>query len=287
MSSVRADVGVVGAGASGLAAAIAAARAGARVVLLERYGFLGGMGTAAAIGSFCGLYSSGPEPRPIATGIGWEIVAALAARAAAYRFTFGKTLLVHYDPEVLKVIYDELVTAARVRVIGHVAVAAAVTRERLVDHVVATTQGEALTVHADQWIDASGDAVLAYHTSAATELGDALQPATLVFRMANVDTARATGISRGELNERMRDAAARGAFALPRTSGGFYPTMHGGEVVINMTRVAVDGTNPEDMTRAEAEARRQVGEYARWLVAEMPRVRSGLRLGTRHADRRA
>jgi len=56
------DVAVIGGGSAGLAAAVAAAREGAEVVLLERHGFLGGMGTASLVHTFCGLYRLRREP---------------------------------------------------------------------------------------------------------------------------------------------------------------------------------------------------------------------------------
>src|SRR5207253_4930031 len=118
----RVDVCVVGSGAAGMAAACSAARAGAEVLLVERYGFLGGLGTGAIIGAFCGLYTAGRAPRPIRTGFGWTVVEELVRRGAAYRFPFGpagKTLLVHYDAEVLKRVYDQLAIDAGVRLLLH------------------------------------------------------------------------------------------------------------------------------------------------------------------------
>src|SRR5262249_37566931 len=105
---IRADVCVVGAGASGMAAAAGAARAGARVALIDRGGFLGGLGTGAAIGTFCGLYSAGTIPKPIDTGFGWTVVNELMDQGAAHRSPFAQTFLVHYDAEVLKLVYDAL-----------------------------------------------------------------------------------------------------------------------------------------------------------------------------------
>src|SRR5664280_550908 len=74
-ATISCDVLVVGGGAAGVAAAIAAGRAGAQVVLLERYGFLGGMATAAQVGTACGLYlrdTAGSKPLPVAGGFAQE-----------------------------------------------------------------------------------------------------------------------------------------------------------------------------------------------------------------------
>src|SRR5215472_2745234 len=80
------DVLVIGGGAAGIAAATAAGRAGARTVLLERYGFLGGLASAAWVGTICGLYlrdTTGPEAVPVGGGFPQEFAARLQAVSGA------------------------------------------------------------------------------------------------------------------------------------------------------------------------------------------------------------
>lgn len=271
MPDVRSDVCVVGAGASGMAAAVAAARRGADVVLLDRSTMLGGLGTGAAIGAFCGMFDASPAPRPIPTAFGWSVVTDLAAHGATHKAPFGRTTLVHYGPEVLAVVYDEAARRAGVRVIGGVHLADV---DVAGDHVVGATflsQADPVRVEATTWIDASGDAVLCHRAGVALDHGSAEgQPATLVFRMSGVDLDAAARMTRAQLNQTMRDDDAAGSFDLPRTSGGYHPTGVPGEVVVNMTRVAVDGVDPEDLTRAAAAARAQVAVYAGWLRCRVP-----------------
>ena len=74
-TTIACDVLVIGGGAAGVAAATAAGRAGARVVLLERYGFLGGLATTAQVGTICGLYLrdiAGDEATPVGGGFAQE-----------------------------------------------------------------------------------------------------------------------------------------------------------------------------------------------------------------------
>ncbi len=266
----RADVCVVGAGASGLAAAVSAARYGARVLLVERSGFLGGLGTGAAMGTFCGMYTSGPAPRAVPGWFGRAVVGYLSEVGATHRSLFGATELVHYDPDLLRVVYDRLTAEFGVRVLGHSVLVEAARADRRVESAIVATPGDPRRVEASVWIDASGDAVLCHRLGVPCRQrsGSEAQPATLVFRMAAVDIAR--GPARAELNDRMRHDAASGRYDLPRVSGSYYPTSHHGEVVVNMTRVAVDGTDADDLTRAETAARRQVYEYARWLCERVP-----------------
>ncbi|HEX7570493.1 MAG TPA: FAD-dependent oxidoreductase, partial [Verrucomicrobiae bacterium] len=74
-TTLTCDVLVIGGGAAGVAAATAAGRAGARVVLLERYGFLGGLATTAQVGTICGLYlrdTTSAQATPVAGGFANE-----------------------------------------------------------------------------------------------------------------------------------------------------------------------------------------------------------------------
>jgi hypothetical protein len=242
-------------------------------MLVERSGFLGGIGTGAMLGVFCGLYDSGARPRQLATAFGWTLVRALLARRACFRSRFGNTYLVHYDPEQLKLLYDELMTRAGVRVMVHALCVSARVSGCRIESIDVHTRGEPLRIHASVFIDASGDADLAFRAGVPLQVGDgsgAIQPASAVFRMAEVDLHAAASLSRAEMNARMREDVETGAFALPRVSGSFYPTTNPGEVVVNMTRVFVNGADAVDLSRGEAEGRRQVWTYATWLRARVP-----------------
>ncbi|MEX0741227.1 MAG: FAD-dependent oxidoreductase, partial [Phycisphaeraceae bacterium] len=84
---MRCDVLVIGGGSAGLAAAVAAARAGAKVVLVERYGSLGGMASASLVHSICGLYrlaAQGTEARPANVGLATELAGRLLAIGGAW-----------------------------------------------------------------------------------------------------------------------------------------------------------------------------------------------------------
>ena len=82
-SGDRIDVIVVGGGPAGATAATAAARAGARTLLIERYGFLGGNMAASTLGDMCGFYTCGAAKDRVIEGIGWETVRRLAEMGGA------------------------------------------------------------------------------------------------------------------------------------------------------------------------------------------------------------
>lgn len=289
------DVCVVGGGAAGIAAACSAARAGAKVLLIERYGFLGGQGTSAIIGTFCGLYTSGAAPRPLRTAVGWSVVRELLQAGAAYRFPFGRTQLVHYDAEVLKLVYDRLVRDWGVEVFLHAICVAVEVRDRRVTMIEVHTRGGAMTIHAGMFVDCTGDADVVHLAGGPTRLGDdagRLQPATAVFRMGGVSVDRALAITRAALSELMQRDIDDGTAILSRASGSFYPTTHQGEVVVNMTRVHdVNGVDAESITAGEQAGRAQIWTYAAWLRRRVPGFESafvsaiGTQLGLRETRR--
>src|SRR5258708_8852679 len=121
MTTLHVDVLVCGGGMAGTVAAIAAGRAGAKTLLIERWGFLGGSATAAAVGQFVGWETE--AGRRVIGGIAEEIVQNLVARGASDGHTHFTMSTGHrmdqgsYDPEMLKVVLDELVVTAPAKVL--------------------------------------------------------------------------------------------------------------------------------------------------------------------------
>lgn len=127
------DILVVGAGSAGCAAALAAREGGHhRVMLVERYGFFGGWSTQ-VLDTFYGFFTPGAEPRKVVGGIPDRVVDKLHAADAMYLRpnTYGAGTGVTYDPERLKLIWDELLRAAGVEVLLHAALVDAETTSTL------------------------------------------------------------------------------------------------------------------------------------------------------------
>ncbi|HSW42361.1 MAG TPA: FAD-dependent oxidoreductase, partial [Patescibacteria group bacterium] len=103
------DVVVIGSGAAGSPAAIAAARAGAEVLLVEKNGFLGGTSTA-VLDTFYGFWTPGPDPRKVVGGIADDVVAALRRLGPVLERpnTYGAGTGITYHPEHLKVAWEDL-----------------------------------------------------------------------------------------------------------------------------------------------------------------------------------
>jgi hypothetical protein len=275
------EVLVLGGGPAGIAAAASAAAAGRRAMLVERYGFLGGMGTAAGVTNFCGLHANvHGEVRRIVHGVADELLQRIAVLGGLNEphSIFGKTAAQAYDVAAYKCAADELLAARGVRLLFHVVGAGVAMRDAAtIDALIVETKSGRGAIRAQVFIDASGDADLAAWAGAPWEKGDEegrlLYP-TLMFRVANVDNARA-GEAWREVGERMADAAQRG-WRFPRQGAILRPMKHAGEWRVNVTQIegapgrAMDGTNAEELSAGEVQGRRQVIEFLRFLRAEMP-----------------
>jgi hypothetical protein len=266
------DVAVVGGGSAGCCAAIAAARTGAKVILLERYGFLGGTG-AAVLDTFYGFYTPGKIEKKVVGGIPDEVVASLEKRKVLIKRpnTYGAGAGLTYDPESLKVVWDALVTQAGVKVLFHCYFAEVHKNgSRLESLLVATKQGLRL-IKAKTVVDASGDADVVARAGAPFEDAGALgiaQSLTTTFKVINVDVKRAKAFPKKDLWALME---ASTDYDLPRKEGSSHITPFDGVMVTNMTRVAgVDATDPIALSKAEIEGRKQALEYMRFLKDKVP-----------------
>ena len=280
----RYEVVVVGSGSAGSPAAIAAARAGAKVLLIEKLPFLGGVSTA-VLDTFYGFYTPGSRPAKVVGGIGDDVIAGLRRRGDVLERpnTYGAGTGVTYLAEHLKVVWEDLVTGAGVRVLLHAFLqGAAVDDGRITELVVATKAG-LHRVEAEVFIDASGDADLCHFAGFDYELAGALSPAqtlTTTFRMVNVNHVLRGEIGKDELHALMGAAADSGDYDLPRREGSDHITPVEGMTATVMTRIDQvrtdeagrfrNATDPDVLTAAEMEGRRQALEYARFLIDRVP-----------------
>jgi hypothetical protein len=272
------DVLVAGAGSAGCCAALAARESGRHsVMLVERYGFAGGSSTA-VLDTFYGFFTPGEQPRKVAGGIPDRVVDALdrTGDILLRANTYGAGTGVTYNPERLKVVWDELLAAAGVRVLLHSFICAAETRTdgTLASVVLATKRG-LLRIKARRFIDASGDADLCHWANVPYERAGELEPAqtlTTTFRMCNVDLERfeAAG-GKKMLKDRMAKAVESGAHPLPRKDGSAHAMTLKGCIATVAVRVAdVNALDPVELTAAETEGRRQAYVYERFLRDGVP-----------------
>ncbi len=277
------DVVVIGSGSAGSTAAIAAARTGASVLLVEKLPFLGGTSTA-VLDTFYGFYTPGSRSIKVVGGVADDVVAGLRGLGSVVERpnTYGAGTGVTYHPEQLKVVWERLVTSAGVRVLLHGFLQGATVRDGRVEDVLVATKAGLARIGGSVFIDASGDADLCFHAGFGFELAGQDEPAqtlTTTFRMVNVDMDRRRSVSKAKLERLMRAAAGSGRYELPRLEGSDHVTPIEGVTATVMTRIesvrheggtVVNATDPGLLTDAEIAGRRQALEYARFLVEQVP-----------------
>jgi hypothetical protein len=271
----RYDVVVVGAGSAGASAAITAGRLGASVLLVDRLAFMGGTSTA-VLDTFYAFYTPGERPRRVVGGLGWEVARRLTADGVAFERpnTYGAGTGVTYDAEALKVLWERLAEEARVDLLLHTWATGVRLADGRLEAVRLWNKGGESWVEASAFVDASGDADVAAMAGVPHDRpgdGGTVQSLSTLFKVANVDVAAASAVPKTELWRLMAEAAATGSYRLPRIEGSWHRTPHDGVALIHMTRVPnVDATDPEQLTRAEVDGRRQVVEYHRFLRDRVP-----------------
>jgi FAD dependent oxidoreductase len=276
------EVLVLGGGPAGIAAAASAAAAGRDVLLVERYGFLGGMGTAAGVTNFCGLHANvHGEMRRVVHGVADELLERIDALGGLNQphAIFGRTLAQAYDGAAYKCAADELLLARGVRLLFHaLAVGVAMRDGGQVDALLVETRSGRRAIRAQVLVDASGDGDLLAWAGAPWQKGDdqgeMLYP-TLMFRVAGVDDARA-GEAWREVGPRMVEAQRSGRHRFARQGAILRPMKHAGEWRVNVTQIrnaqgrAMDGTDALQLSAGEVEGRRQVRDFFAFLREQMP-----------------
>jgi hypothetical protein len=271
------EVAVLGGGPAGIAAAVAAARAGRRTLLIERYGFLGGMGTAAGVTNFCGLHANvHGEMHRVVQGVASDLLARIDRLGGlnAPHLILGKILARAYDTAAYKIAADDLLASHGVDILFHALGAGAVMQdERRIAALMVETKAGRQAVVAELFIDCSGDGDLAAWAGARFEVGDnagsMLYP-SMMFRLNGIDPERA-GEAWRTIPALMEQAEASGTHRFPRKAAIVRPQRSPVEWRVNFTQLArkdgtaINGLEPDDLTRGEIDGRRQAIEAFTFL----------------------
>ncbi|MHA7966676.1 FAD-dependent oxidoreductase [Paenibacillus sp. CAU 1782] len=295
-NKVEADVVVIGGGPAGIAAAIASGRQGARTVLIERYGFVGGMSTAAMVYPWMTFHTDSGEQ--VIKGIAQEIVDRLQERGGSpghLRDTVGFVrTLTPYHPEIYQVVAADMLQEAGVTLMLHSFVDEVAVRDGVIEGVYVTNKSGRTLVSGVMFVDTSGDADVAKLSGAETLQGrdgdSQSQPMTMKFRMRGVDLAQIKAYMIQHPEEFYSKTPIAELEDLPLTGvSGFYSHWKKSgvpinrdqvlffagpaddEVLINCTRVqGLDATSAADLTLAEQEGRKQVLMMAEFLQRDVP-----------------
>jgi hypothetical protein len=307
------DVVVIGGGPSGTVAAVAAARQGARVLLVEQYGCLGGALTVMGTHPMMSFHNK--AGRQLIGGIAQEVVDRLVARGWSPghipdAITYN-SLLTPFHAEGLKIVFDEMTDDAGVTVLFHTLLVGVEVAGPRIAAVTLANRAGLTRVPARVVIDATGDADVAARAGVPCVLGrgdGAIQPMTMNAKLAQVDMARvrayahahpddfwfkdgaeaglaaldaAPCVSLGGFRAAWTAARARGEVEIPRGDVLFFETATPGVVVLNCTRIQrLDPTNPADLSRAETLGRRQVQQVYAFLRAHAPGFEHALLMDT-------
>lgn len=288
----RYDVVVAGAGPAGLCAAVAAARAGARVALLERYGVLGGNLTAGHVGPILGMVGKGTMRDEL-----------MALLGVPDNDMIGEVGVAH-DVERAKRVLAEFAAREEIDILLQTPVVDALTENGALTGLVLATKDGPRAVCGRVFVDATGDGDVAFLAGAPVEKGredGLMQPVTLEFTIDGVDESRAIAcigdVDEVELNgERFLDYCARCARTglLPEALAAvrLHRTVHPGQRQVNTTQCnGVDATQARQLYPAELALRRQIDTLVDFFRANLPGyercrcIASGTTLGVRETRR--
>ncbi|MEJ8852278.1 FAD-dependent oxidoreductase [Variovorax rhizosphaerae] len=279
-STIETEVVVCGGGVAGAMAAVAAARAGAAVVLVERYGFLGGNATAGAVAQFNSWQTA--NGRRVVAGLADEVIERLLRYGGAGEHdvfvmsTGHKMDRIEYAPEVLKLVLDDMLQEAGVRPLLHASVLDVAVTGRQIDALHVLTKSGVVELRARVLIDASGD-IDALKRAGATFLGldegEALQPATMMFRFGPIDFERFDALSKDEIAVLARRGYDDGQLARAALHSSRDPFSNDGW--FNISRLGIDATDAMALGAAEIEGRRQAWKAAQYLRQCVPGCEGG------------
>jgi hypothetical protein len=286
------DVVVVGGGPAGLAASIAAARNGAKTLLIERYGYLGGMITAGICPMFMGVN------RKVISGVFTEFLDRLSAEKATGKEGF----FTHFDHEVFKAIAQDFVEKAGVKLLLHSWVVDAIVKGSKLEGIIMESKSGRQAVKGKVIVDASGDGDIAAKAGVPFDVGGSPeQSLTLLFRIGGVnkDGLRILRSERKEFTPVPHPPSSTSAMFFRVPPKVVQEARNKGELSINHEDISImnlplpdivlvnaghitgaSGTNVEDLTRSEIQSRKEAKTVAEFLKKNISGFESSFILDT-------
>ena len=300
MANYHYDVVVIGGGPAGTVAAIAAARQGARTLLVEQNGYLGGMLTMAGVGPQMTYHAGDVQ---VVRGIPQEIVEAMVEAGASpghmEDFVGYASSVTPFDPEGMKYVLETMAREAGVELLYHTVYTGCTKEDGRITSLRLYAKNGFFDVTAKVFVDCSADADLATHASVGSVYGresdNLAQPMSMNVRVTGVDREAMMAFTRENREDMyegipfdrlhliprtgmlgaysiIRKAKAAGDFNVDRDIVLCFETNTPGEFILNMSRIILKSAiDPFDLTDAEIEGRRQ----ARELVAFMRKYIGG------------
>lgn len=294
------DMIIVGGGISGTVAAISAGREGARVLLIDSNGYLGGTLTACGVGPMMTFHAGDVQ---VVKGITNEVVQRLVQKGLSPGHIFDTTgytyTVTPFDAEGLKFELEEMVRESGVEILFHTMLAAVQIEQGRIAGITVCNKAGLHDLSAKVYIDATGDADLSYmagvNCNVGRELDGKAQPMSMMLRVNCVDTDavrvyiknhgeefprlegdlekvdRSSRLSIGGFVKTLAKAQSEGEISFPREDVLFFETNTKGEFIINTSRVTgYTSLDPVSLSQAEWEGRKQAWELYSFVKREIP-----------------
>lgn len=294
------DIVVCGGGISGTVAGISAARAGLKVLVVDKYGYLGGMLTAGGVGPMMTFHAGDKQ---VVKGITGELVERLAARGKSTGHIFDTTgytyTVTPFDAEAMKHELETMLIQAGSDILYHALLQSVEKENDILTSINFTVKGGTVKVEADVFVDATGDADLGALSGVeyikGADNNGICQPLTMNMKVGNVNIPRVREYIKAHVEEFPRieddlhivdkaDRLSIGGFVKTLAAAGktgeidferedvlFFETNNAGEVIVNTSRMKnFDPTDPWQLSMAETEGRRQALMLERFLVRRIP-----------------
>ena len=257
----EADLVVCGGGLAGVMCAVAAAREGKSVILVEKYGCLGGMATSGLVYPFMRHFEA-PSGAPANAGLYFELLERIYALGGS-----SEAHSRHFRDEYMKIVLDRMTKEYGIKVLFHSRLCGVERDGREIKEISVATVSGIIKIKGKIFADTTGNAELCAYAGLPFELGresDSLcQPMTLCFRIIGVDWSR---FDRAEANRKYSELQAAGKILNPREDVLVFKHPLHGVMHMNTTRVSgLDPTDVEDVTYAEMTLREQMLEMTNFL----------------------
>ena len=254
------DVIVAGGGTAGTAAAIASARSGARTLLLERNHCLGGAATMRNVLTWCGLYTLGEDRTQVVRGIADEVLNLQSKLGGLGPVMSFRGVFVPFDPETLKLAFDELVSDAGVDVHFGATVLSAARDEKGLREATIAHHGGVETLHARAFVDCTGEGDLASFGGASTRYGnsDGVNLGTLGCRFGGIPASVTITV------DDVIEAIAAQKFvdgSITKDRCVIVRLPASADLVLYLASEDYDPRDPVALSRAEIGARKQAWNY--------------------------
>ncbi len=268
LTTVKADLCVLGAGISGVTAALEGAKLGRKVVIVDGAPALGGQAIGSIIGTLIGLFTHGPQAYQITHGVADDLIRDMTAEGSLLRM-HRSTVTFQYDEVRLGRWMERKIQDAGVQAVVGAVLTDVAFRDRRVQHIEFATRFGGLRVEADGFIDSSGDATLCYEAGLAVREPQAPVYGSLNFLIEGYDLEAVKSLNMEEVRKRL---ASHGApYGLVRHDGWLMHFPGKNFMLANINHFETP-VNPLATASMVFEGRRQADSIVRFLQAQFPAI---------------